>query len=82
MIYYTAPTYEDPSVRTFVTKQGLWDWLKAERQWRDKVHQWLRAEGVPGHILSERWAGRPERPHTANRAARRRTGKSVKRVAA
>lgn len=53
------------------TKQELWQWLKAERQWQDKVHQWLRVEGVNNHVLAERRLGRPEQPGSFNRAARR-----------
>lgn len=60
------------------TKAQLWDWLKAERKWQDKVRQWLRAEGVSRHVLIERRRGRPEAAMRFNRATRRRQG--LKRI--
>lgn len=52
-------------------KQELWDWLKTERKWKDKAHQWLRAEGVDGNTLENRRQGKPEAPRSNNRSGRR-----------
>ena len=54
-----------------MTKQKLWDWLKAERRHNDKEKQRIRNEGVSELILAERRQGRPEAPRRFNRAARR-----------
>ena len=62
------------------TKQQVWAFLKAERKWQDKVSQWLRAEGVSGHVLSERRLGRPEQPRLLNRAARRARQRAFRRA--
>jgi hypothetical protein len=59
-------------VTSLTEQQQLWDWLKAERRWQDKVRQWLRAEGVSKHVLIQRRKGHPEAPQRFNRAARRR----------
>ena len=62
------------------TKQQLWDWLKAERQWGDKVRQWLRAEGVSGHVLRLRRRGIADAPVLTGRAARRARRINWKRI--
>ncbi|AEJ92389.1 hypothetical protein KIV64_gp50 [Mycobacterium phage DroogsArmy] len=59
-------------------KQKLWDWLKAERQWGDKVRQWLKAEGVPEHVLAMRRSGIYVPPPTINRASRRALRRRLK----
>ncbi|AUV62003.1 hypothetical protein KIV63_gp41 [Mycobacterium phage SWU2] len=60
------------------TKAQVWDWLKAERKWQDKVRQWLRAEGVSKHVLAERRRGRPYPPPVINRASRRALRRRLK----
>lgn len=62
-----------------VPQDKLWQWLKAEMKWKRQVRQWLRAEGVPRHILIERRHGRPEAPMYNNRAARRARLRAIRR---
>jgi len=62
------------------TKQEVWQYLKAEAKWKRQVRQWLRAEGVPRHVLMERRRGRPEQPRYNNRAARRARKREFERL--
>ena len=65
--------------KQYYTKQEVWQWLKAEMKWKRAVEQWLRAEGVPRHVLMERRHGRPEAPRYKNRAAKRAQVRSLRR---
>jgi len=64
----------------WASKREVWQWLKAERQYQDKVRQWLRAEGVKPGVLMDRRMGRPEAPLHNNRAARRSRLRAFRRL--
>lgn len=78
MTYYEIRDHT--GFRSHYTKQQVWDWLKAERKWQDKVRQWLRAEGVSPLVLMERRRGRPEPTRVYNRATRRAMRRAFKQV--
>lgn len=71
--------YDHEGVLNLYSKQQVWQFLKAEAKWKRQVRQWLRAEGVPRHILIERRHGRPEAPRYNNRAARRARLRAIRR---
>lgn len=53
------------------TQQDLWDWLKAERLWNERLDQWLSAESVDPLTLPERRKGHPPPKALLNRATQR-----------
>ena len=72
--------YDHDGILMLASKTQVWDWLKAERRWQDKVRQWLRAEGVSGLVLAQRRRGQPEAPKVWNRASRRAFQRQFKRI--
>lgn len=82
MTHHSVPIVDESGqeIWTFVSKSELWQWLKAEAKWKRQVRQWLRAEGVPRHVLMERRRGRPEQPRYKNRAARRARERAFRRA--
>lgn len=83
MIYLIKGWSQDQRrfIETAYTKQQVWQFLKAEIKWRKEVRQWLRAEGVSGHVLKLRRKGQPEAPFYINRKARRAFLRNVRRAA-
>ena len=67
---------------TAVTKAQVWDWLKAERQWKDRVRQWLNREQYAHDPLQwqQRCLGKPRPPFRVNRAYRRSITRQLKQV--
>lgn len=50
---YSVPTDEDQNVWTFVTKQELWAWLKAENHYRPPKE---KQTPVPNRAQRRRWS--------------------------
>lgn len=55
----------------WTTRGEIWAWLKAERQWQDKVRQWLNREQYSDLDWPDRVMGRPKPAQQLNRAAKR-----------